>query len=81
MYYRGYYIETNGRCFRAYRKKLFGKDYIMTEWENIGNGFEGCNKEIFSDIAGAKLAIDFILAPKDKDVWRLVEPLDGCPEI
>ena len=74
MYYRGYYIETDGKRFRAYKRKL---TLIFRQREYM----EGASIAVFDSLSEAKAAIDRVLGKKLKKKWRLVEPLDGCSEV
>ena len=77
MYYRGYYIETDGRKFRAYRRKVFLKRYVII-LSSLGGS---AGPKEFDSVADTKHTIDEIIGKEPKHKWELVEPLDGCPEI
>ena len=77
MKYRGYYIETDGNKFRAYKRGFIFKKYIIL-YSTIG-GSAGRRK--FESLVEAKEMIDYIIAKEPKHKWELVEPLDGIPEL
>ena len=77
MYYKGYYIETDGESFRAYRKILIFKKYLSFSVEN-GSSPVCCR--CLSDI---KRKIDANLALKQlrNRKWELVDPIAKCTEL
>lgn len=76
MIYRNYYIETDGKRFRAYKRYLFWKVYITHFVEDEGNHYA----TEFSSIEDCRSEVDKA-SSHVKERWRLVEPDCNVVEI
>ena len=71
MYYRGYYIETDGESFRAYRKILIFKKYLSFSVENGSMPVCSPSLDKMKRNIDARLALKQFRGKK----WELVDPL------
>lgn len=77
MYYKGYYIETDGESFRAYRKGLIFKRHLS--WQ-VENGSTPVCCRCLSDIK-RKIDVNLALKQLRNRKWGLVDPRSKCTEI